>query len=66
MALTNKPHLALRLNKEHSYTFVTCSRVKFAFTLFAYVPIRFTFYDAVSVQTLWRVVVGQSMTKNWN
>jgi len=58
MALTNKPHLALRLRKEYSYTFMTCSRVKFAFTLFAYVPIRFTFYDAVSVETLWRAVVG--------
>jgi len=49
MALTNKPHLALRLNKEYSYTFMTCSRVKFVFTLFADVPIRFNFYDAVSV-----------------
>jgi hypothetical protein len=65
MALTNKPHLVLRLKKEYSYTFVTCSRVKFVFTLFANVPIRFTFYDAVSVQTVWQAVVGQSVTKNW-
>jgi hypothetical protein len=63
--LANKPHLELRLKKEFSYTFMTCFGVKFAFTLFAYVPIRFTFYDDVSVQTLRRAVVGQSVTRIW-